>query len=654
MNTKNSSIAETPPYPSSKRVVLITGPTAGLGRGIALELARQRYQLVLLGRNPDKLKALSELCIAAGATEPMQLVCDMNSQKQVRQAAARFLDSGWPLHILINNAGLVNLTRRVTEDGLEESSAIACWSAFLLTMLLLPRLKDSAPSAIINTSSDTYPKGKIPFDDPSFKKNFNFLGCYEAAKLSNMYLTLRLAKMLKPYRIGVNIYNPGMIRTDIVSSNRKGLVRKLKIADLADKIYKLVSKPISDGIKAPVELATAAQLDAITGKFYHRNQETPVKPVALDAFTSNALWNFSQGLTGYPVPDFLSQTSPVTADPGKVRIGVLGAAKIAPYSLFKQVSKVPSLEVVALAEEHKSFGELVRYARKHIAPINPDVKLYRSFDRLLADPNIDAVYMPLPISIHEKWAIAAIKAGKHVLCEKPLAANAEQAAQINAAAKGSGLVVAEAMHSRYHPLRSRVRDIIQSGEIGQVTHLKITTSSLSYFYYIPNDFRFKYEMGGGTTLDFGCYPISFIRHVLGTEPEVVSAKAKISAPLIDGIMDAELQFPDGIRAKLFMAYRSWKIPLNISMHIYGTKGNIYILNFLKPEVYHRLVTHGINGRRSEHVPGDSTYKLQLIAFVDAIVKKQPILTDCADAAKTLKVIDSIYLKAGLPVRGKQI
>jgi NAD(P)-dependent dehydrogenase (short-subunit alcohol dehydrogenase family) len=338
MNTDNSYAAKIPPYSSSKRVVLITGPTAGLGRGIALELARQRYQLVLLGRNPDKLKALSEQIIAAGAPEPMQLVCDMNSQKQVRQAAARYLESGWPLHVLINNAGLVNLKRRVTEDGLEESSAIACWSAFLLTMLLLPRLKDSAPSAIINTSSDTYPRGQIPFDDPSFKKNFNMLGCYEAAKLSNTYLTLRLAKMLKPYRIGVNIYNPGMIRTDLVSSNRKGLLRRLKIVFLADKIYRLVSKPIAKGIKAPVELATAAQLDAITGKFYNYNKETAVKPVALDEFTSNALWVFSQALTGYPVPDFLSDDKPVPAAPGKIRIGVMGAAKIAPYSIFKHAS----------------------------------------------------------------------------------------------------------------------------------------------------------------------------------------------------------------------------------------------------------------------------------------------------------------------------
>ncbi len=102
-------------------------------------------------------------------------------------------------------------------------------------------------------------------------------------------------------------------------------------------------------------------------------------------------------------------------------------------------------EAVALAEEHKSFGELVRYARKHVVPVNPDVKLYRSFDRLLADSNIDAVYLPLPITIHAKWAIAAIKAGKHVLCEKPLAANAEQAAQIQSAAQGAGLVVAEAL-----------------------------------------------------------------------------------------------------------------------------------------------------------------------------------------------------------------
>ena len=177
------------PFPESKRVALITGPTAGLGEGIALELAKQGYQLVLLGRNQSKLDVVAQKCEELGAPTPMLLVADMNSQRQVRAAAQQFLQSGWPLHILVNNAGIVNKTRKVTEDGVEESMAVAYWSAFLLTMLLVTRMKESAPGTIINTSSDTYPFGRIPFSNPTLKHRYFFLGSYANAKMANTIFT---------------------------------------------------------------------------------------------------------------------------------------------------------------------------------------------------------------------------------------------------------------------------------------------------------------------------------------------------------------------------------------------------------------------------------------------------------------------------------
>ena len=133
-----------------------------------------------------------------------------------------------------------------------------------------------------------------------------------------------------------------------------------------------------------------------------------------------------------------------------VRLGVLGAARIAPFSVLKHARTLDSVDVVAVAEEYQPETHLRRYAKKHGIP-----KTFRSFDALLANGEIDAVYIPLPISMHADWCIRAIEAGKHVLCEKPFAANAAEAERVLRASEGTGLVVAEAMHFRYHPLVDR-------------------------------------------------------------------------------------------------------------------------------------------------------------------------------------------------------
>ncbi|UCH30116.1 MAG: Gfo/Idh/MocA family oxidoreductase, partial [Myxococcales bacterium] len=127
--------------------------------------------------------------------------------------------------------------------------------------------------------------------------------------------------------------------------------------------------------------------------------------------------------------------------PEPVRLGVLGAARIAPFAVLKHARTLDGVDVVAVAEEYHSEKHLRRYAKKHSIP-----HTYRSFDTLLANPDIDAVYLPLPISMHADWCIKAIEAGKHVLCEKPFAANATEAERVLRASEGTGLVVAEAMH----------------------------------------------------------------------------------------------------------------------------------------------------------------------------------------------------------------
>ena len=326
-----------------------------------------------------------------------------------------------------------------------------------------------------------------------------------------------------------------------------------------------------------------------------------------------------------------------------VRLGILGAARIAPFAVLKHARKLATVEVVAVAEQYHPERHLRRYAKKHGIP-----QTYRSFDALLANPDIDAVYLPLPIGMHADWCIEAIDAGKHVLCEKPFAANAAEAERVLVAAEQTDLVVAEAMHFRYHPLVDRVRDIIRGGEIGGVQRIEASFSA-----YLPfDDFRFHYETGGGGTIDMGCYPIAFIRAVTEEEPAVLEAEAGLHGQLIDRWMRARMKLPSGGEVRMFVGMRCSKL-LSVSMKIEGTRGSIRILNFVKPEVYHRLRVQTDGGVRREHVPGGSTYGTQLAAFADAVRTGTQPVTTVADSVKNMRVIDAVYLAAGLPVRGDQ-
>jgi predicted dehydrogenase len=329
--------------------------------------------------------------------------------------------------------------------------------------------------------------------------------------------------------------------------------------------------------------------------------------------------------------------------PQPLRLGVLGAARIAPFAVLRHAHRLDSVRVVAVAEEYRTEAHLARYAKKHRIP-----QAYRSFDALLANPDIDAVYIPLPISMHAHWCIKAINAGKHVLCEKPFAANAAETERVLRAAEQTDLVVAEAMHFRYHPLVDRVRDVIRSGEIGNIERIDATFCA----YWPFTDFRFNYETGGGGTIDMGCYPIGFIRAVTEQEPVVRQATAGLYGELIDRWMRASMQLPSGGDIRLLVSMRSRHV-FSLSIKIHGSRGRISIFNYVKPEVGHRLKIRSDAGARREHVPGGSTYSTQLAAFAHAVRTGTQPATTVADSMKNMRVIDAVYLAAGLPVRGDE-
>jgi predicted dehydrogenase len=349
-----------------------------------------------------------------------------------------------------------------------------------------------------------------------------------------------------------------------------------------------------------------------------------------------------------------------------IRIGVLGAAAIVPAALTNPARSTPLVppifdkkdavntqnkgirkwgdergaEVVAIAARDPKRAEA--FARKHHIP-----RVHQTYSDLLADPDIDAIYNPLPNSLHAEWTIRALQSGKHVLCEKPFASNAQEAEEMANAARETGLVLSEAFAYRYHPLTRRVKEIIASGELGNIQHI-----DAQFCFLLPsrNNIRFKHELAGGALMDCGCYPVSLIRFLAEAEPAVDRAQARLFAPQVDRQMSADLSFSDGRTAHLACDLLSPKL-FRSSLQVRGDMGKLSVINPYHPHWFNWLRVRGRNGSYSEHVRGEDAYLLQLHAFILAIRGETQLNTDPEDAIGNMRVIDAIYEKAGLHPRG---
>ncbi len=323
----------------------------------------------------------------------------------------------------------------------------------------------------------------------------------------------------------------------------------------------------------------------------------------------------------------------------RVRIGILGAARIAPPAVVRPAREVTGADVVAVAA--RDLGRAETFAAKHGIP-----RTAASYEDLVNDPEIDAVYNPLPNGLHGRWTLAALEAGKHVLCEKPFAANAAEARQVAELATASGLVVMEAFHYRYHPLFARILAIVGSGEIGAIEHIETWMC-----FPLPafKDIRYQLDLAGGATMDAGCYAIHMLRHLAGAEPTVGRATAKLRSPGVDRMLQAEVTFPDGATGRFTSSMWSRHL-LHVAARVEGTEGRLAVLNPTQPQQYHRLTVRTSTGRRVEHATRRRTYQYQLEAFVNAVAHGGPVITDPADAVANMTVIDAAYIAAGLEPR----
>jgi predicted dehydrogenase len=298
---------------------------------------------------------------------------------------------------------------------------------------------------------------------------------------------------------------------------------------------------------------------------------------------------------------------------------------------------------------------------------------YGSYDELLADPDVDAVYNPLPNSLHAPWTLAAIEAGKHVLCEKPFASNAAQAAQVTDAAQASGLVVMEAMHYRYHPLVRRLRELVTGGELGPVQHIQAWTT---FIIEDPADIRYDYDLAGGALMDGGCYAIDCLRMLAGADADTaVTVTGALADPwdagadgsdgagadgsdgagadgaVADRAAAARLALPGGVSGWFDSAFtRSGEFRADV--HVSCRDGQVWMQNFILAHYGHLWATKGGTVIVNEQASGETTYVWQLRAFAAAVAEGSgEVETSAANAVRTMGVIDETYRAAGLRLRG---
>jgi predicted dehydrogenase len=351
-----------------------------------------------------------------------------------------------------------------------------------------------------------------------------------------------------------------------------------------------------------------------------------------------------------------------------MRLALMAAARITFPAVIDPVRRgeAPGLEVVGIATRDPQRAE--QAAAEWDLPL-----AYASYDELLADPTVDAVYIATPNSAHYQLAMGALEAGKHVLCEKPLTTTSSLTAKLMATAERYGLICMEAFHWRYHPLTSQIGVILASGILGKPLSAE-ATFVLPEAMFPADDIRWKFELGGGALMDLGCYCIQWLRFshsmLLGSEePKVTAATAicpvtefagdmagdmvagdMVDGEMVDGEMSAELGWPTGFQGRFTCSMIGTS--RDVRLVVEGSAATLEVINPVAPQFGAQLFLTTSLRRRELKIDGaaSTTYAHQLRAFQTAVDTGIWPVTSGPDSEATIHLIEDCYQQAGLQVR----
>ena len=321
-----------------------------------------------------------------------------------------------------------------------------------------------------------------------------------------------------------------------------------------------------------------------------------------------------------------------------LRWGLLGVARINRAVIPPlQQSARHELRAVASRDLERATAEAAKWSIP---------RAYGSYEELLADSEIDVVYIPLPNSLHVDWTIAALRAGKHVLCEKPLALDLPSLDRMAGEAKAARRVVAEAFMYRHHAQTLKVMELVQAGAVGR---LRLVKGAFSFSIASESDVRLDPALGGGSLRDIGCYPVSYALLVLGEEPLEAAGWQVTGVSGVDETFVGQLRFPSGAMAQFDCGFRA---PFRTQVEIVGSEGTLLVPRPFKPGLRERLVLTRGDEAEIVDVTGEALYSGEIEDMADAILLGKPPRVSLEDSRGTCAALVALLQSASenRPVR----
>jgi predicted dehydrogenase len=320
--------------------------------------------------------------------------------------------------------------------------------------------------------------------------------------------------------------------------------------------------------------------------------------------------------------------------PHRLRFGVLGTARIGLTSVCPAIHASRDAELGAVAS--RDLGKAGDFARETLIP-----RHYGSYDALLDDQEIDAIYIPLPNSLHREWAIKAAERKKHILCEKPLGLSVSECLEMQAAADANGVRLMEAFMYRFHHRTQRLLEMARGGTVGE---LRIIRSAFTFGLTRPDNIRLRSDLGGGALMDVGCYCVDISRRLAGKLPVEAQAWSTRGSGGVDTALCGSLRFANGLMAQFDCAL---DIERREFVEVVGTDGTLvsnqaFVSGSGPVEIVER---HGRGAEIRHPFAGEDAYQRMVEHFADAVLADEPVRYGLADAAGTMAIIEALYRSA---------